>query len=140
MKVFSATSRIISTPEKLWSILVDSSLYPLWDPGVIRIEGQIAAGNRIVAYNRINPKRAFPARVTGFVVGERMTWTGGMPLGLFKGVRTFSLRPNSDGSVDFTLHEAFSGPLLPLIGSTIPDMTTSFQDAVAGMKRYAERN
>jgi hypothetical protein len=39
----------------------------------------------------LNPKRAFPVTVKEFSPGERMVWSGGMPLGLFRGVRTFTL-------------------------------------------------
>lgn len=109
-------------------------------PGVIRIEGTIAKGEKVVAYNKISPNRAFPAKVTEFVVGERMAWTGGMPLGLFTGVRTFSLTPKGDGSYDFTLREEFSGPMLFMIGGTIPDMTDSFNNFVKGLKAYAEKS
>jgi hypothetical protein len=138
MKSFSATINIKASKEIVWNILTQAPGYPEWDPGVIRIEGTIAAGETITAYNRINPDRAFPATITEFVPGVRMTWTGGMPLGLFKGVRTFTLVPKGEGTVDFTLREEFSGPLLPLIGRSIPDMTQSFQEAVAGLKAHAE--
>jgi len=36
------------------------------------------------------------------------------------------------------LQEVFSGPLLPLIGGSIPDMTEAFQGFVAGLKKRAE--
>lgn len=139
MKYFSATTNIKASKETIWNILTDAPNYPKWDPGVIRIEGKIAPGEKIVAYNKINPNRAFPAKVTEFVPEQRMAWTGGMPLGLFKGVRTFTLVPKDDGGVDFTLREDYSGPLLPMIGGSIPDLTQSFQDFVAGLKARAER-
>lgn len=139
MMQFSATAHIKASPEVIWGILTDAPNYPSWDPWAIRIEGTIAAGSTIVAYNKISPGRAFPAKVTEFVPGKRMAWTGGMPLGLFKGVRTFTLVPAQDGSVEFTLQEVFSGPLLPLIGRTIPDQTQAFQDFVVGLKARAER-
>src|SRR5215210_4112402 len=107
MKTFSATTNIKASPETIWSILTDAPNYPAWDPGVDRIEGRIAPGQQITAYTKLSPNRAFPAKVTEFVPGQRMTWTGGMPLGLFKGVRTFSLIPQGDGSIDFTLREEF---------------------------------
>jgi hypothetical protein len=68
-----------------------------------------------------------------------MTWTGGMPMGLFKGVRTFTLTPKGDMETEFTLREEFSGPLLPLISGTIPDMTQTFQDFADGLKAQAEK-
>ena len=51
-----------------------------------------------------------------------MVWKGGMPLGLFKGERTFTVTPGPDGSVTFSMAELYSGLLEPLIGRTIPDL------------------
>lgn len=62
-----------------------------------------------------------------------------MPLGLFKGVRTFTLTPRGE-QTEFTLHEVFSGPMLKLIGGSIPDMTDAFKGFVAGLKGRAERS
>ena len=62
-----------------------------------------------------------------------------MPLGRFTGVRTFTLIPKGDGSLDFTLREEFTGPLLPLLAGSLPDMTQTFKDFVAGLRAYAER-
>jgi hypothetical protein len=138
MKVFTASTNIKASPSTIWNILTDAANYPAWDHGVDRIEGVIAPGERITAYTKLSPDRAFPAKVTEFVPNQRMTWSGGMPLGLFKGVRTFTLRPNEDGSVGFSLREEFSGPLLPLIGRSIPDLTKTFEDFAAGLKARAE--
>ncbi len=38
-----------------------------------------------------------------------MSWAGGMPLGLFKGVRTYRLEPDGDDVTRFTSPEAASG-------------------------------
>ena len=136
--IFSAATTINATPETIWGILTDAANYPAWDPGVDRIEGTIAPGERIVAYTKLSPNRAFPATVTEFVPGQRMTWTGGMPLGLFKGVRTFTLSPRADGGVDFALREEFSGPLLPLFVGSLPDLNKTFEAFAAGLKDRAE--
>lgn len=138
MKAYSATTTIEASPETVWSILTDAAAYPEWEPGVDRIEGRIAPGETVTAYTRLNPRRAFPAKVTEFVPARKMVWSGGMPLGLFKGERTFTLSPQGNGSVEFTIREVFSGPLLPLIGRSIPDMTSSFEQLAAGLKKRAE--
>jgi hypothetical protein len=62
-----------------------------------------------------------------------------MPLGLFKSERTHSLTPNADGSITFETKEVFSGPLLPLFGGNIPDLTEVFEDFVAGLKTQSEK-
>jgi hypothetical protein len=139
MKFFTASINIKASKERIWAILTDAPNYPVWDPGVIGIEGRIAKGEKVVARNKISPNRAFPAKVTEFVVGEKMAWTGGMPFGLFTGVRTFTLTPKGDGTIDFTLREEFSGPMLAMIGGTIPDMTESFNNFVKGLKAHAEK-
>jgi hypothetical protein len=138
MKSYTASINIKAPPEKIWGILTDGAHWPAWDPSAIRIEGRIALGETVTAYTKLSPDRAFPVKVTEFVPGQKMTWASGMPLGLFKGERTFTLAPQGDGSVDFTLREAFSGLLLPLMGASIPDMTAAFQGFVAGLKARAE--
>ena len=139
MKYFTATTNIKASPDAIWKILTDAPNYPTWDPGVLRIEGTIAPGQKLTAYPKANPNRAFPSKVTDFVPGQKMTWTGGMPLGLFKGERTFTLVPRDKGAVEFTVREIFRGLSLPLIGRSIPDMTTPFEQFVSGLKNRVER-
>src|SRR5689334_12755941 len=102
---FSASTTIAAAPETIWAILTDAPRYPEWDPGVDRIEGRIAAGEKVTAYTKLSPGRAFPAKVSEFEPGRKMVWSGGMPLGLFKGVRTFTLTPRGDGTTAFELRE-----------------------------------
>ncbi len=139
MKTFHAATNIKASPKRVWKFLTDTASYPNWDPGTIRIEGKIVEGGTITAYSKLSPKRAFPVKVIELVPNQRMVWMGGMPLGLFKGVRTFTLKPQADGSTDFDLREVFSGPLLPLIGRSLPDMTQTFADFAAGLKARAEK-
>ena len=138
MKEYSATTIIQASPEKIWAILTRGDSYPEWDPGTERIEGEIAEGGKIKAYSKLSPGRAFPVKVTEFVPNRTMTWSSGMPLGLFKGERTFTLIPQGNGTTQFILREVFSGPMLAFIGSSIPDMTSTFEDFAAGLKNRAE--
>ena len=137
MKEYSATTTIHASPEVIWSILTDASAYPEWDPSCDRIEGTIAAGSSLKAFTKLSPGRAFKVKVTRFEPPRRMTWSGGMPLGLFKGERTFVL-DEGEGEVRFTVREVFSGPMMVLIGGTIPDMSGPFQQFVDGLKARAE--
>lgn len=138
MQEYSATTTIQATAERIWAILTEAAAYPQWDPNAERIEGRIALGERITAYTKLSPGRAFPVTVSEFVPGQKMTWTGGLPLGLFKGVRTFTLTPQRDGTVQFTVREVFTGLLLPVFSRSLPDMTVPFAAFVAGLKRRAE--
>ena len=138
MKSYEATSTIAASPDAIWAILTDAPNYAEWDSGVERVEGRIASGETIKVFSKVNPGRAFPVKVTEFTPGQRMTWEGGMPVGLFKGVRTFTLSPQADGATRFTMREEYTGPLLPLIWRSMPDLGPSFQQFAAGLKSRAE--
>ena len=138
MKFYEASSTISAKPEAIWSILTDGGSYPSWDSGVERVEGRIAPGETIKVYVKVNPGRAFPIKVTEFVPGQRMVWSGGMPLGLFKGVRTYTLSPQGNGTTKFNMREEYTGAMLPMIWRSIPDLGPSFAQFANGLKQRAE--
>lgn len=138
MKDYEATSTIEADPGTIWSILIDAPSYSQWESGVKEVEGRIAPGEKIKVVSEANPSRAFPVTVTHFQAGKAMTWSGGMPLGLFKGVRTFKLSPQGTGATKFTVREEYTGPLLPLIWKSMPDLQPSFDKFAAGLKKRAE--
>lgn len=104
---------------------------------MIGVEGTIALGEKIgekiKVTSEVNPGRAFPVKVVELAEGQRMAWQGGMPLGLFKGVRTFILTPDGE-STEFHMREEFSGPMLGLIWPSMPDLGPSFQQFADGLK------
>lgn len=61
-----------------------------------------------------------------------------MPLGLFRGVRTYRLTEDRDGGTHFEMREVYSGPLLKVIARTIPDLQPSFETFTDGLKGRAE--
>jgi hypothetical protein len=137
MRFYEASSTIAADADAVWAILVDGPGYAGWDSGVRSVEGTIAAGERTKVVSEANPGRTFPVKVTEFQPPRSMTWSGGMPLGLFRGVRTFSLTPE-DGGTKFTMREEYSGPLLPLIWRSMPDLGPSFRQFADGLKARAE--
>ncbi len=138
MKTFSVTTQINSKPEVIWRILTDAPKYASWNTTVDKVEGRIERGQKVTVHAKINPGRAFPVKVTEFVPNSRMVWTGGMPLGLFTGERTFTLTPTSDGSVTFAMREIYTGLLASLIGRSIPDLQPAFDEFALALKRKAE--
>ena len=137
MKYFEAASTINASPEKVWAVLTDGQHFPDWDSGIDRVEGTIAAGATIKLYVKVNPGRAFPLKVTEFAPPRRMVFSGGMPLGLFKGVRTYTLEPGGGGT-QFSMREVYTGPLLGMIWGSIPDLNPSFQQFARGLKARVE--
>jgi hypothetical protein len=138
MKSYEAASTINASPQAIWTILTDGAKYSSWDSGVERVEGPIAQGETIKIFSQVSPGRAFPVKVMEFIPGQLMVWSGGMPFGLFKGVRTFSLEVKGQGVTSFTMREEFSGPLLPMMWGSMPDLGPSFAQFANGLKQAAE--
>ena len=136
MDAFQASALIHAPPERIWSILTDAPAYQGWDSGVTRVDGRIADGEKITVHSEVAPGRAFPVTVS-MRPPRLMTWTGGMPLGLFKGVRTFTLEAQGDVT-KLTMREDYSGPLTGLMSRSIPDLGPSFERFVEGVKQRAE--
>lgn len=139
MKAYEANATINATPERIWSLLTDGPGYARWDNGVVRVDGRIAPGETIKVVSEANPGRTFPVKVTGFDPGRRMEWSGGMPLGLFRGVRTFTLTPSADGATSVRVREEYTGPLLGMMWRSMPDLGPSFDKFATGLKTEAER-
>jgi len=105
---------------------------------VLELEGQIAVGEKIEVLSTADPKRAYPVQVAELESPRRMVWRGGLPLGLFRGVRTFELTPEGEGT-RFRMREEFTGPMLPLLWRSMPDLQPSFDQFAAGLKQQAEK-
>ena len=138
MTTYSVTRNVSARPEVIWDLLTDAASYPDWNPAVLRIEGEITEGERIALTSVVNPDRKFKLTVTQFDPPSKMVWADGMPLGLFKGVRTYTVEPSPDGTTEFRMVEVFSGLMEPLISKSIPDMTESFEMFGDAVKRAAE--
>jgi hypothetical protein len=138
MKSFASSATIQASPEAIWRILTDASGYPSWNTTVSRVDGLIGLGERVTVRAKAAPGRAFPVKVVAFDAPRRMVWSGGMPLGLFRGERVFELRATAGVGVEFTMREDYTGWLAPLITKSIPDLQPAFDEFVACLKARAE--
>ena len=129
--------RIDAPPEKVWALLADASTYRDWNRAVVSIDGTIATGNTVSLVSIANPKRAFRLRVTEVSAPTRMVWSDGMPLGLFKGERTYLVQPR-EGVTHFEMTEEYTGLLAGLFTKAIPDLTESFNVFADSLKGAAE--
>lgn len=137
MKSFAVSTMIRATPEAVWAVLTDGANWTKWNTTIEKVEGSIVPGGKLKVYTKLSPGRAFPIRVSEFAPPQRMVWTGGMPFGLFKGERTYSLTPKA-GGVEFSIREVFSGLMAPLITRSIPDLQPSFVEFAAALKQRSE--
>lgn len=135
MRSYEATSTIAARPDVVWPVLTDGTTWSRWDSGVDGVEGRITPGETVTIRSQAAPGRTFPVRVTAFEPPARLEFTGGMPLGLFRGVRTYSLVPDGDGATVFRVREEYTGPLPGLVWRTMPDLGPSFTRFAEGLRR-----
>lgn len=131
-------TRLINAPiDKVWALITDASEYSRWNDAVVSLDGTIEPGGALKLISTVDPKRTFELKVTHLEASTTMVWSGGMPLGLFTGTRTYTVAAEGTGS-RFTMVEEFTGPMAPMITKAIPDMTESFETFAASVKRASE--
>lgn len=134
---FEVNKRIEASSMRIWAILTDASRLQDGTFGIEWIDGEIKAGGTIKLWSSVNPGRAFPLKISEFQQNRSMTWQSGLPFGLFKGVRRFTLT-EAGGATDFSMREDYFGLLEPLIGKSIPDLNPSFEIFAATLKSASE--
>jgi hypothetical protein len=134
---FEVQRTILAPPDRIWAILSDARRLVGAHLGIIRIDGQIEKGGRIKLWSEASPGRAFPLKITVWDPSRCMVWEGGMPFGLFRGVRRFELA-RVDGGTSFHMREDYSGPMLGIIWKSMPDLTSSFATFADGLKSLSE--
>lgn len=141
MKEYVTEVSIRAQPEAVWKILTDAAGYGAWNPEILAIAGRMEAGGRIKARVKLGDGaiRQVPMKVTVFEAPSRMEWKGGLPFGLFTGVRTFTVAPDAGGA-RFRLHLRMSGRLAPLILKSVGDRQPEIDGFAAGLKARAEQN
>ena len=138
MRSYESRALVDAAPEKVWTVLKDIGGWSSWNSGVLGVDGQLEPGQKLTIRSSASPGRAFPVQVSVVDPGRRIELRGGMPLGLFRGVRTYTLRPQSDQSTLFTMREEFTGPLLPMMWRSMPDLQPSFDQFARGLKERVE--
>jgi hypothetical protein len=134
MQSVQAETLINARSSTVWDIITDAGNYTVWNSGITHITGELRNGGTIRI--RTGGNRTFRLRVQQ-MPGEVMTWTGGLPLGLFTGVRTFTLT-SQDGMTHLRVRGEFTGPLLGLFWKAVSDTQQAFTDYVNAVKERAE--
>ena len=136
---YTTTIAIQAPAEIVWRILVDAGAYGEWNPEIVAITGRIAASERLKARVRLGSGavRSVGLRVTAFDPPRRMEWTGGLPFGLFVGIRTLTVRPANAGS-EFQMDLSMTGPLSEMIMKSVGDRQPEVDRFSAALKMHAE--
>jgi hypothetical protein len=138
MHAFEVQRQIAASPEAIWAVLTDARQLESGAFGITRLEGDIVPGGTLKLWSTVAPQRGFPLQVTAMEPYRQMTWRGGMPLGLFRGVRTFSLTRRG-AATRFVMREDYSGLLEGLIWPSMPDLNPSFEIFATALAALTER-
>jgi len=138
MHAFEVQREIAAGPEAIWAVLTDAQQLANGAFGITRLEGDIRLGGTLKLWSAVAPQRSFVLKVTELEPHRRMTWSGGMPLGLFRGVRSFTLTPRGTDTL-FAMREAYSGLLEGLIWPSMPDLNPSFETFASALAAPTER-
>lgn len=134
---------IHSTPERVWEVLTAFEKYPLWNPFVKSIGGQVKAGEKIVV--RLEPPGAkgmtFKPTVLAFETNKEFKWMGHLFFpGLFDGEHRFELIDNGNGSTTFIHAERFKGVLVRFLVKMLDGSTRDgFRAMNEKLKEEAEK-
>ena len=138
MRMIETRRMIAAEPAAIWAVLTDPARIVAGGLGVLRLDGTIAAGQKIRLESAVAPGRIFTLTLTIAEASapQKMVWTSGAPL-IFNGRRTFNLTAKPGGT-EFHMAEVYKGLMLPLIWRSMPDMQPGFELFADGLKRVVE--
>lgn len=124
--------RIESDPSIVWALLTHAEDFSRWNSTIVFIKGDIQLGKKIQLKSTLDEKRVFKIKVKEFEADKRMVWGDG------KGNRVFTLSPNGDGSITFTMDEKMGGLMFPMYAKYIPPFDENFETFARDLKKEAE--
>lgn len=142
-KLISTQLLIHATPGRVWQVLTAFDTYPTWNPLIRQISGRVSVGETISVL--LQPPGGRPTTVkpvvVSFVPNKEFKWSGHLlaPI-LFRGLHSFELTANRDGTTTFTHSELWSGLLAPLLATMLAKSTTlGFVQMNEKVKQLAEQ-
>ena len=136
MEYFESEALINARASTVWEVITDTGNLTVWESGITAIDGELRNGGTIRIKTTDAGGRGLRLRVQQ-MPGEVMTWTSGLPLGLLRRIRTFTLSPRA-GLTHLKVKEEISGPLAGLLGNNRPDTTRTLNDYVHAVTKRAE--
>lgn len=139
-RVIETSVVIAASPVRVWSVLMDFDAYRAWNPFIRSLSGEQRIGGCLEAV--IEPPggkpQTFRPVVTEFVPERIFCWRGTLPIpGLFTGEHRFSLATEGPNTL-FTQSEAFSGLLVPFVGSILAATERGFHAMNEELKARVE--
>jgi len=143
VKVIETELEMRATPERVWSVLTEFGRYPIWNPFIREITGELILDARLSVRIALPGGRpmTFRPKLTRVSPAEELCWLGRLILpGLFDGEHRFRLSAGPDGTVRFSQAERFRGVLVGLLpGSFYARTRRGFEAMNQALKREAEK-
>jgi hypothetical protein len=139
--IVTTQTTIDAPPERVWADFTDFASYPQWSRFLKSISGELREGARLAV--RLGPADSnglsFKPTIKAYREGAVLEWLGHLLIpGIFDGRHRFELVGTGDGKTIFTQSETFTGLTIPFVGSSLNDMTRSFDAFNASLKARSE--
>lgn len=134
--------QIRSSRQRVWEILSDFDKYPLWNPFIVSIKGNLKEGTKLQNTLRNKGKNfVITPTIKEVNPGHGLSWLGSLWFkGLFDGYHYFEIRESGSDEVTLIHGEKFSGILSGIILRQIgKDTLENFQHMNYAIKQEAER-
>lgn len=143
MRDIAASVEIGAPRARVWSILVDLSRYPEWNPFTPRVEASLKIGEPVILHVAMKPGKPTmrqPEVMTSYVEGEELGW--GTTMGhraLLHANRTQRLVDLGGGRTRYDTVDRFEGALVPLVMALYGrHVQRGFDETAAALKKRAE--
>lgn len=139
-KTITTCIQINTGADKVWGVLTDFASYPLWNPFIVHISGELEVGKvlRTTIARTGGGRITFKPTVVSCEPGCLLRWCGhlvGMPW-LFTGLHSFEISTLPDGMTEVIHSEKFSGLLSgPLFSSIHKETEQGFLSMNEAMKK-----
>jgi hypothetical protein len=134
---------INASTKKVWQVFIDFKNYPVWNPFILSISGNIEVGGKI-RVQLLPPGTkgmTFKPKVLIIQPQAEFRWLGRLLFpGLFDGEHRFELTDNGDGTTTFKQSETLKGILVPFFRKMLDNNTTAgFRLMNEKLKQEAEK-
>lgn len=142
MRELYSEIEINASEDKIWDILTDFDKYPVWNPFIRELKGDVLKGTKVTVY--LQPPGAKSMKFIPAIIkmekNRELRWMGRFLFpGLFDGEHIFLIQQMSPGKVRFVHKEVFKGLLVPMFWKTIDrDIRKGLEAMNTALKKLAE--
>lgn len=139
-KTITTQIQIQAPANRIWQILTDTASFPLWNPFIKELQGELNVGNKIKVRIQSSPnsEMTFSPKVTMMEANKYLQWLGKLGIsGLFDGRHHFEIVEHADGTSTFIHKETFRGLIVPFFNTK--NTRLGFEAMNKALKKKAER-